>query len=113
MGIRNSIKSKILQKNSDMFVAGCSYHLAHLTAGAGDQAYQGETDFDMEDHQVDVYYFFKNSTRREGILLEYLEFKGQEWEDMSPFAQTRWSSLENCCNKEFKKFPSLKSMFQS
>ena len=67
MGIRNSIKSRILQKNSDVFVAGCSCHLAHLAAGAGGQAYQSVTDFDMEDHQVDMYYFFKNSTRRKGI----------------------------------------------
>ena len=96
-----------------MFVAGCSCHLAHLAAGAVGQAYQGITDFDMGDHQVDMYYFFKNSTRQKGILLEYLEFMGQEWENMSRFVQTWWLSLENCCNKEFKKFPSLKSMFQS
>ena len=113
MAIRNSIKSKILQKNSDLFVAGCTCHLAHLAAGAGGQAYQGVTDFDMKDHQVDMYYFFKSNTRRKGILIEYLEFMGQEWEHMSCFVQTRWLSPENCCNKEFKKFPSLKSMFQS
>ena len=113
MGIRNSIKSRILQKNSGVFVAGCSCHLAHLAAGADGQAYQGVTDFDMEDHQVDMYYFFKNSTRRKGILLEHLQFMGQEWEDMSRFVHTRWLSLENCCNKEFKKLPSLKFMFQS
>ena len=113
MGIRNSIKSRILQKNSDVFVAGCSCHLAHLAAGAGGQAYQGVTDFDMEDHQVDIYYFFKNNTRRKGILLEYLEFMGQEWEHISRFVQTRWLSPESCCNKEFKNFQSLKSMFRS
>ena len=67
----------------------------------------------MEDHQVDMYYFFKNNTRRRGILLEYLAFMGQEWEQMSRFVQTRYLSPENCCNKEFNKFPSLKSMFQS
>ena len=87
--------------------------MAHFAAGAGSQAYQGVTDFEMKDHQVDMYYFFKNSTRRKGILLEYLVFMGQEWEHMSHFAQTRWLSLDNCCNKEFKKFPSLKSMFRS
>ena len=42
-----------------------------------------------------------------------MEFMGQEWEDVSWFIQTRWLSLENYCNKEFKKFPSLKSMFQN
>ena len=93
-------------------LSSCSCHLAHLAAGAAGQAYQGVTDFDMEGHQAYMYYF-KNSMRRKGILLEYLEFMGQEWERMSRFVQTRWLSLEDCCNKEFKKFPSLKSMFQS
>ena len=32
MGIRNSIKSRILEKKTNVFVAGCSYHLAHLAA---------------------------------------------------------------------------------
>ena len=92
MGICNSIKSRILEKNSDVFVASCSCHLAHLAAGAGGQAYQGIMDFDMEDHQVDMYYFFKNSTRRKGILLEYFEFMCQEWENMFRFVKTRWLS---------------------
>ena len=53
------LSQEFCKKNSDVFVAGCSCHLAHLAAGAGGQAYQGVTDFDMEDHQVDMYYFFK------------------------------------------------------
>ena len=89
MGTRNSIKSRILKKNTHVSVAGCSCDLAHLVAGASGQAYQGKMDFDMEDHQVDIYYFFKNSTRRKGILLEYLKFLGQEWENMSRFVKTR------------------------
>ena len=70
-------------------------------------------DFDIEDREVDMYSFFKNSTQRKGILLEYFEFMGQEWENMSRFVKTWWLSLETCCNKEFKKSPSLKSMFLS
>ena len=113
MRIRNSIKSRILEKSSDVFVVGCSCHLAHLAASAAGQAYQEIMDFDMEDHQVDMYYFFKNSTRRKGILLEYLDFMDQECENMSLLVKIRWLSLETCCNKEFKKFSSLKSMFLS
>ena len=82
-----------MEKRSDVFVAGCSCHLAHLTASAGGQAYQEIMDFDMEDHQVDMYYFFKNSTRRKGILLEYLEFMDQEWEfcqDLSKYDGCPW-----------------------
>ena len=44
-------------------------------------------DFDQEDHQVDMYYFFKNSTWRNEILLEYLGFMGQEWENMARFVK--------------------------
>ena len=32
MGIRNCIKSRILQKNSDLFAAGCSFHLEQILA---------------------------------------------------------------------------------
>ena len=85
--------SRILEKRSDVFAAGCSCHLAHLAASAGGQAYQEIMDFDMEDYQVDMYYFFKNSTRRKGILLEYLEFMDQEWEfcqDLSKYDGYPW-----------------------
>ena len=73
MGIRNSIKSRILQKKTQK----CLFlYLGHLAAGAGGKAYQGIMEFDMEDHQVDMPYFFKNSTQCKGILLEYFEFMG-------------------------------------
>ena len=64
-------------------------------------------DFDMEDHQVDMYYFIKNSTWHKGILQEYLESMGQEWENMSRFVKTQWLSLETCC-KENEKVPICK-----
>ena len=69
-------------------MAGCSCHRAHIAARAVGQAYQKIMDFDIEDHQVDMYSFFKNSTQRKGILLEYFEFMGQEWENMSRFVKT-------------------------
>ena len=65
------------------------------------------------DHQIDMYYFFKNSTWRKRTLLECLEFMVQEWDNMSRFVKIRWLSLETCCNKEFKNFPSLKPIFLS
>ena len=113
MGKRNSIKSRFLEKNAACFIAGCNCHLAHLAAATGGKAFKDKTGFNVEDHQVDIYYFFKGSTRRKGILIEYLEFTGIEWEIFTRYVSTRWLCLEKCCAKEFKKFRALKSMFLS
>ena len=61
----------------------------------------------MEQHQVDLYYYFKGSTRRKGILLEYIYFVGLEWDEIARFVPTRWLCLERCCQKETKKFEAL------
>ena len=87
--------------------------MAHLAAGAGGRAFQKVSNFDVEDHQVDIYCYFKGSTRRKGILIEYLQFVGIEWEEMSRFVNTRWHCLERCCDKEQRKYPALKSLFTS
>lgn len=79
MGNKNSLKTRILEKNSSCFVAGCNCHLVHSAAGKGEQAYSDISGFDCEDHQVDLYYFFKGSSRRKGIFTEYLDFVGLEW----------------------------------
>ena len=57
MGIRNSLKTRILSENAQAFIAGCNCHQAHLTAGKGGDAYVAITKFVCEDHQVDLYFF--------------------------------------------------------
>ena len=84
-----------------------------MPAGKGGDAYAPITKFDCEDHQVDLNYSFKRRTRRKGILREYMDFVGCEWENFTRFVSTRWLSLETCCDKELKKFETLKSMFIS
>ena len=61
MGCRNSFKSRIWEKSPCCFVAGCNCHLVHLAAAKGGQTYQNITDFSCNDHQCDLYYFFKGS----------------------------------------------------
>ena len=89
MGSINSLRTGILAENAQTFIAGCNCHLAHLAAGKGGEAYASVTKFDCEDHQVDLYYFFKRSTRRKGILQEYMDFVGCEWENFTRFVSTR------------------------
>ena len=111
MGIRNSVKSRKQQKNPDCLIAGCNYHSAHLAASKGGNAYHKKTGFDIEEHQVDLYYFFKKSTRRKGILANYTELVGcEKWEEITGYVSTRWLSLEQCWNLEIKRFEALKSM---
>ena len=64
IGCNNSMQTRILNENKNCFITGCSGHLAHLAAGAGGRAFQKVSNFDVEDHQVDLYYYFKGSTRR-------------------------------------------------
>ncbi len=113
VGEHNSVKSRVLENNPNCFIAGCSCHLAHLAAGKGVAAYASVSGFDIEDHQVDLYYYFKKSTHRKGILQEYLDFTDLQWENIVRYVQTRWLSLETCCDKELRKFPALQSMFNS
>lgn len=113
MGCNNSIKTRILDKNPDSFIAGCNCHLSHLAASKGADAFSSVTGFDIEDHEVDIYYYFSKSTKRKGILLEFLDFVDLEWGEIVRYVSTRWLSLEKCCDKEIRKYPALKSMFIS
>ena len=79
----------------------------------GGSTYSSVSGFDCEKSQVDLYYFFKGSSRRKGILTKFLDFTGLEWEKFVKYVKTQWLPLEQCCSKEIKKFPALKSMFLS
>ena len=105
------MKLRVLEKNPQCFIVGCNCHLDHWAAGKGRSAYSKVSGFDCEEHQVDLYYFFKGSSGRKSILTESLDFTGLEWETFVRYVKTWWLSLEQCCNKEIKKFLALKFMF--
>ena len=113
VGEHNSLKSRILTKNPCCFIAGRSCHLAHLAAGKGGKAYTLASGFDMEEHKVDLYYYFQKSCHQKGILSEYMDFHGLEWSNVVRYVRTRWLSLQLCCEKELKKYPALVSLFKS
>ena len=68
MRSRNSLRTEILAENPPAFIAECNFYLAHLGSGKGGELYVFITKFDCEDHQADLYYFFKWRTRWKGIL---------------------------------------------
>ena len=63
MRSRNSLRTEILAENPPAFIAECNFYLAHLGSGKGGELYAFIIKFDCEDHQADLYYFFKWRTR--------------------------------------------------
>ena len=50
---------------------------------------QKKTGLDMEDHQVELFYYFREFIRRKGILAQYIiDFADQEWCDFPKFVLT-------------------------
>ncbi len=113
IGDHNSIKSRAKEKNEDIIIAGCPCHILHNASGKAGTAFSEVTGFDIEDHCVDVFYWFDKSSKRKSILKEYYEFCDSEYQEIIKFISTRWLSLELCVNRELKKYEGLKSYFLS
>ena len=56
LGARNSVLSRVREKQPDIFTIGCICHLASLCAGAGISALSTPVD----DLLVDIYYHFEH-----------------------------------------------------
>ena len=74
IGKRNSIKSRAKQKNNDIVIAGCPCHILHNASGKAGSCFSEVMGFDVEDHCVDVFYWFDKSSKRKNILKEYYDF---------------------------------------
>jgi hypothetical protein len=92
-GAHNSIKSRVLGRNPNVFVSGCPCHILHNAAGKGGSAFAEVTDFDVEDHLVDLFYWFDKSSKRKSSLKEYYEFCDSEYEEVIKYVSTRWLAL--------------------
>ena len=82
IGAHNSLKQKGLLKNKHIFVSGCPCHILHNAASKASTAFSEIAKFDVEDHSVDLYYWFDKSSKRKSALLEYYEFCDQEYEEI-------------------------------
>ena len=113
IGDHNSIKSRAREKNKNVIIADCPCHKLHNASGKAGTVFSEVTDFDVEDHCVDVFYWFNKSSKRKKILKEYYEFCDTEFQEVIKFISTRWLCLELCINRELKKYEGLKSYFLS
>ena len=111
MGIRNSIKSRIIAKNEVCCIMGCSSHIIHNTAHQGSTAFTSVTPFQTEDFCV--FYYFDKSTKRKCSLKTYYEFCDQEYRQILKHINVRWLSLERAVERILKQYAGLQSYFLS
>ena len=84
------------------------------------------TKFYIEDHCVDLHYWFQKSSKRKSALEEYCVLQSiqscvlksivccdTEYAEVILYASTRWLGLERCINRELQKYVALESYFKS
>ena len=113
IGKNNSFLSWCRQRNPDIFVNGCPCHLVHIAASNGHDSFAKVIGANIEDLHIDLYYRFERSTKRKGVLLEYMELCGHEYAKILKHVSTRWLSLERCVRRTLEKYSGLKSYFLS
>ena len=108
VGARNSVLSRIRQKQPNVFSLGCLCHLAALCAASGLK----NLPVSVDDLLIDIYYHFKHSAKR---THEYSEILA-EFDDIEPLrivkhCTTRWLSLERCLKRLIDQWPALYAYF--
>ena len=109
----NSLASRLKAKNPETYVLGCPCHLAHIAASGAHDAFAKIMGISAEELLIDQYHWFEKSTKRKGILLEYMQFCNQEYGKILKHSSTRWLSLERCIQRTVEKYAGLKSYFLS
>ena len=108
VGVRNSVLSRIKQKQPNVFSLGCMCHLAALCAVAALKKFPVSVDNLL----VDIFNHFKYSAKR---WTEYDEIRS-ELSEIRPMkilkhCTTRWLSLERCIKRVIDQWPALFAYF--
>ena len=108
VGVRNSVLSRIQQKQPNVFSLGCLCHLAALCAVAALK----KLPVSLDELLIDIYYHFKHSAKR---WSEYAEIQA-EFSEIKPLrvlkhCTTRWLSLERCLRRLLDQWPALYAYF--
>ena len=96
VGRRNSVLSRVLNEQPQVFSLGCICHLAALCAAAGLKALP----VSIDNLLIDMFYNFKHSSKRVHEFEEILA----DFSDMAPMrvlkhCTTRWLSLDRAVER--------------
>ena len=108
VGKRNSVLSRVIQQQGDVFSMGCVCHLAALCAAAGLK----QLPLSIDDLLVDIFYHFKHSSKRHAeFSLVLKDFDGIAPVRVLKHCSTRWLSLERAVNRLLLLWPALFAYF--
>ena len=96
IGKNNSIASRFLKTDENIFIAGCLCHLPHKAASNSHDAFSEYIGINVEYVTVDLFHRFDKSTKRKGKLKEYFEFCDQEYQGVFV---CRLLLLERCISR--------------
>ena len=113
LGVKNSIKTRMLAKNEHMYVQGCPAHMVHNVGKKGSKEFKSATGFDIGDFLTDVYFYFDKSTKRKGQLKEFCDFVHIKYRKLLKHVDTRWLSLDTVVTRVLQSYPALQSLFLS
>ena len=82
LGVRNSIKSRVILKNNNCYFMGYPCYIIHNTAHKRSAGFTCNTKFDVEDFCIDIFYYFDESTKQKNALQGYAEFCDQDYRDI-------------------------------
>ena len=108
IGTRNSLKTRIVEKNPAIFFNGCPCHIIHNAARKASEAFCESCGFDIEEFTIDLYYWFDKSTKRKIELQSYCSFCDQAYRAIIKHVSTRWLSLELAIERALNSAPGQK-----
>ncbi|CAB4036850.1 PREDICTED: uncharacterized protein LOC107326933 [Paramuricea clavata] len=113
IGIRNSLKTRVLTRNPAIYFNGCPCHIIHNAAQKAAESFMECCGFDVEEFTIDLFYWFDKSTKRKNGLRDYCTFCDHKYRAVVKHVSTRWLSLELAVQRSLKQFPGLTSYFKS
>lgn len=108
-GRKNSVLSRIQEKQPHVMNMGCICHLANICCGAAVKTLP----MSPEDLIIDIYSHFKHSSKRKEEYKEFLEFQDVDPLKILKHVSTRWLSLHKCVTRTIHHWPALLSYFKS
>ena len=109
LGQRNSVMSRLREKQPGLIALHCNCHIAALIANASCK----ELPDCLEELTTDIWYYFHKSSKRLREFENFQCFVNVKPHKLLKACQTRWLSLEACVNRLVEQYDALLSYFRS